>query len=152
MLDVLEAEQTFVFDKVSVKPVPSLLRDFSAPVKLHFDYSDEALAFLMRHARNEFARWDAAQMLINKAVIDGVARTQQGQGVDVSRTLLAAFVAILDDEELDPALKAEILALPGEATLAELFEVADIDAIHQVRNEIQTSLAQASEPVWWPAT
>ncbi|HHQ4472186.1 aminopeptidase N [Aeromonas sp. S41-2] len=143
VLDVLEAEQTFVFDRVAVKPVPSLLRDFSAPVKLHFDYSDEALAFLMRHARNEFARWDAAQMLINKAVIEGVARVQHGQGVELSQTLLAAFVAILDDGELDPALKAEILALPGEATLAELFEVADIDAIHQVRNEIHTSLAHA---------
>ena len=143
MLDVLEAEQTFVFDQVVVKPVPSLLRDFSAPVKLHFDYSDEELAFLMRHARNEFARWDAAQMLINKAVIDGVARVQHGQGVELSQTLLAAFIAILEDAELDPALKAEILTLPGEATLAELFEVADIDAIHQVRNEITTSLAQA---------
>ncbi|MFQ2148876.1 aminopeptidase N [Aeromonas jandaei] len=143
VLDVLEAEQTFVFDQVAVKPVPSLLRDFSAPVKLHFDYSDEALAFLMRHARNEFARWDAAQMLINKAVIDGVARVQHGQGIELSQTLLAAFIAILEDAELDPALKAEILTLPGEATLAELFEVADIDAIHQVRNEISTSLAQA---------
>ncbi|MGL6263792.1 aminopeptidase N [Aeromonas jandaei] len=143
VLDVLEAEQTFVFDQVPVKPVPSLLRDFSAPVKLHFGYSDEALAFLMRHARNEFARWDAAQMLINKAVIDGVARVQHGQGVELSQTLLAAFIAILEDAELDPALKAEILTLPGEATLAELFEVADIDAIHQVRNEITTSLAQA---------
>ncbi|QWL57962.1 aminopeptidase N [Aeromonas jandaei] len=143
VLDVLESEQTFVFDQVPVKPVPSLLRDFSAPVKLHFDYSDEALAFLMRYARNEFARWDAAQMLINKAVIEGVARVQHGQGVELSRTLLAAFIAILGDAELDPALKAEILTLPGEATLAELFEVADIDAIHQVRNEITTSLAQA---------
>ncbi len=143
VLDVLEAEQTFEFDRVPVKPVPSLLRDFSAPVKLHYDYSDEALAFLMRFARNEFARWDAAQMLINKAVIDGVARVQHGQGVELSQTLLAAFVAILDDSDLDFALKAEILALPGEATLAELFEVADIDAIHQVRDAIHTRLAEA---------
>ncbi|MFQ2053608.1 aminopeptidase N [Aeromonas veronii] len=143
VLDVLEAEQTFEFDQVPVKPVPSLLRDFSAPVKLHYDYSDEALAFLMGFARNEFARWDAAQMLINKAVIDGVARVQHGQGVELSQTLLAAFVAILDDCDLDLALKAEILALPGEATLAELFEVADIDAIHQVRDAIHTRLAEA---------
>ncbi|MDU7578823.1 aminopeptidase N [Aeromonas sp.] len=143
VLDVLEAQQTFEFDRVPVRPVPSLLRDFSAPVKLHYDYRDEALAFLMRHARNEFARWDAAQMLINKAVIDGVARVQHGQGIELSHTLLAAFVAILDEAALDPALKAEILALPGEATLAELFEVADIDAIHQVRNGIQTALAHA---------
>ncbi|MGL5814648.1 MAG: aminopeptidase N [Aeromonas sp.] len=143
VLNVLEDEQTFVFDQVPVKPVPSLLRDFSAPVKLHYDYSDEALAFLMRHARNEFARWDAAQMLVNKAVIAGVARVQQGQPVAVSDSLLAAFVAIFDDAALDPALKAEILTLPGEATLTELFDTADIDAIHQVRGAIQSQLAQA---------
>ena len=143
VLNVLEDEQTFLFDQVPVKPVPSLLRDFSAPVKLHYDYSDEALAFLMRHARNEFARWDAAQMLVNKAVIAGVARVQQGQPVAVSDSLLAAFVAIFDDAALDPALKAEILTLPGEATLAELFDTADIDAIHQVRGAIHGQLAQA---------
>ncbi|MGY4025856.1 aminopeptidase N [Aeromonas rivuli] len=143
VLDVLEAEQTFVFDQVPAKPVISLLRDFSAPVKLHYDYSDRDLAFLMRHARNEFARWDAAQMLINKAVIVNVAAHQLGKEVTLSSDLVAAFVAILDEAGLDPALKAEILALPGEATLAELFEVADIDAIHAVRGAIGTALAQA---------
>ncbi|MCS3456020.1 aminopeptidase N [Aeromonas sp. BIGb0405] len=143
VLDVLEAEQTFAFDRVPAKPVISLLRDFSAPVKLHYDYSDRDLAFLMRHARNEFARWDAAQMLINKAVIANVAAHQLGKEVTLSSDLVAAFVAILDEAGLDPALKAEILALPGEATLAELFEVADIDAIHAVRGAIGTALAQA---------
>ncbi|UBO75815.1 aminopeptidase N [Aeromonas rivuli] len=143
VLDVLEAEQTFVFDRVPAKPVISLLRDFSAPVKLHYGYSDRDLAFLMRHARNEFARWDAAQMLINKAVIANVAAHQLGKEVALSSDLVAAFVAILDEAGLDPALKAEILALPGEATLAELFEVADIDAIHAVRGAIGTALAQA---------
>ncbi|MCS3459141.1 aminopeptidase N [Aeromonas sp. BIGb0445] len=142
VLDVLEAEQTFAFDRVPAKPVISLLRDFSAPVKLHYDYSDRDLAFLMRHARNEFARWDAAQMLINKAVIANVAAHQLGKEVTLSSDLVAAFVAILDEAGLDPALKAEILALPGEATLAELFEVADIDAIHAVRGAIGTALAQ----------
>ncbi|MGY3857943.1 aminopeptidase N [Aeromonas intestinalis] len=143
VLNVLEETQTFVFDQVPVKPVPSLLRDFSAPVKLHHDYSDEALAFLMRHARNEFARWDAAQMLVNKAVIAGVASVQQGQAVAVSDSLLAAFVAIFDEAALDPALKAEILTLPGEVTLGELFDTADIDAIHLVRDVIQARLAEA---------
>ncbi|MGY6036989.1 aminopeptidase N [Aeromonas sp. AE23HZ002T15] len=143
VLNVLEETQTFVFDQVLVKPVPSLLRDFSAPVKLHYDYCDEALAFLMRHARNEFARWDAAQMLVNKAVIAGVARVQQGQPVAVSDSLLAAFVAIFDEAALDPALKAEILTLPGEVTLGELFDTADIDAIHRVRDLIQARLAEA---------
>ena len=82
-------------------------------------------------------------MLINKAVIDGVARVQHGQRVELSHTLLAAFVAILDEAALDPATQGRDPGPAGEATLAELFEVADIDAIHQVRNGIQTALAHA---------
>jgi aminopeptidase N len=58
------AEQTFVFENVEERPVISMLREFSAPVKLNYEYSDEDLSFLMVHARNDFARWDAGQMLL----------------------------------------------------------------------------------------
>ena len=68
VLDVKEAEQTFVFENVSEQPIPSLLREFSAPVKLEYDYSDEELIFLMVNARNEFSRWDAGQMLLAKYI------------------------------------------------------------------------------------
>ncbi|MEI5617517.1 DUF3458 domain-containing protein, partial [Streptomyces brasiliscabiei] len=68
VLDVKEAKQTFVFENVPEQPIPSLLREFSAPVKLEYDYSDEELTFLMVHATNEFARWDAGQMLLAKYI------------------------------------------------------------------------------------
>ncbi|MCE1782265.1 DUF3458 domain-containing protein, partial [Enterobacter hormaechei] len=64
VLNVTNAEQTFVFDDVPSLPVPSLLREFSAPVKLDYTFSDQQLAFLMKHARNAFSRWDAAQSLM----------------------------------------------------------------------------------------
>jgi aminopeptidase N len=64
VLNVTEAEQTFTFDNVEHTPIPSLLREFSAPVKLDYSYSDQQLTFLMQHARNEFSRWDAAQSLL----------------------------------------------------------------------------------------
>ncbi|WP_213882639.1 aminopeptidase N, partial [Vibrio crassostreae] len=79
VLDVKEAEQTFVFENVSEQPIPSLLREFSAPVKLEYDYSDEELIFLMVNARNEFSRWDAGQMLLAKYIRSNVEKVQQGQ-------------------------------------------------------------------------
>ncbi|MFP1483259.1 DUF3458 domain-containing protein [Escherichia coli] len=63
VLNVTQAEQTFVFDNVYFQPVPALLCEFSAPVKLEYKWSDQQLTFLMRHARNDFSRWDAARKL-----------------------------------------------------------------------------------------
>ncbi|GAB7216004.1 hypothetical protein OS42_26150 [Dickeya oryzae] len=77
VLNVTEAEQTFVFDEVPCQPVPSLLREFSAPVKLNYPWSDEQLTFLMRHASNAFSRWDAAQSLLANYIRLNVARHQQ---------------------------------------------------------------------------
>jgi len=79
VLNVTQEEQTFVFDKVYFQPVPSLLREFSAPVKLEYKWSDQQLTFLMRHARNDFSRWDAAQSLLTTYIKLNVARHQQGQ-------------------------------------------------------------------------
>lgn len=146
VLDILENEQTLVFEQIDEPPVISLLRDFSAPVRLDYPYSEAELAFLIRHARNDFARWDAAQILLNQAVVTNVARVQRNEGIHFSPTLLASFASVLDDERLEPAFKAELLTLPGEGTLAELFEQADIDAIHAVRQALQQALAEAFGP------
>ena len=143
VLNVLESEQTFVFDGLTQRPVLSLLSDFSAPVRLDYPYAEETLAFLIAHARNEFARWDAAQTLINQAVMTNAASVGRGEGIAFSPTLLSAFVAVLGDETLEPAFKAELLTLPGEGTLLELFDTADVDAIHTVRRALQQSLAVA---------
>ncbi len=78
MLNVTQAEQTFTFDNVYFQPVPALLCEFSAPVKLEYKWSDQQLTFLMRHARNDFSRWDAAQSLLATYIKLNVARHQQG--------------------------------------------------------------------------
>ncbi|KUE79031.1 aminopeptidase N [Aeromonas schubertii] len=143
VLDVLECEQTFLFDGLSERPIISLLCDFSAPVRLDYPYSEEALTFLIAHARNEFARWDAAQTLVNQAVISNVTRLAQGEDIVFSPALLEAFTAVLGDDTLEPAFKAELLTLPGEGTLFEQFETADVDAIHQVRHGLRHALAVA---------
>lgn len=148
VLNVTEAEQTFVFDGVAHKPVPSLLREFSAPVKLDYPYSDQQLTFLMQHARNEFARWDAAQSLLATYIKLNVARHQQKQPLSLPLHVADAFRAVLLDEKLDPALAAQILTLPSENEIAELFATIDPEAIAAVHEAIVRCLARELADEW----
>lgn len=141
VLNVTEEFQTFIFDNVYFQPVPSLLREFSAPVKLDYKWSDAQLTFLMRYARNDFARWDAAQSLLATYIRLNVARHQQGQPLSLPLHVADAFRAVLLDEGRDPALTAQILTLPGENEIAELFEVIDPQAITVVREALVRTLA-----------
>lgn len=148
VLNVTEAEQTFVFDGVAHKPVPSLLREFSAPVKLDYPYSDQQLTFLMQHARNEFARWDAAQSLLATYIKLNVARHQQKQPLSLPLHVADAFRAVLLDGKLDPALAAQILTLPSENEIAELFATIDPEAIAAVHEAIVRCLARELADEW----
>ncbi|MBQ0529763.1 aminopeptidase N [Providencia rettgeri] len=141
VLNITQETQTFVFDEVTSRPVPSLLREFSAPVKLDYNYTDEQLAFLMQHASNEFARWDAAQQLINNYVKINVAHYQNGEILVLPEPVVDAFRGVLLSDSIDPALVALILTLPSENELAELFTVIDPVAIHEVVNFIHHHLA-----------
>ena len=141
VLNVTQAEQTFVFDNVYFQPVPSLLRDFSAPVKLEYKWSDQQLTFLMRHAKNDFARWDAAQSLLATHIKLNVARHQQGLALSLPLHVADAFRAILLDAQIDPALAAEILTLPSVNEIAELFDIIDPVAIATVREALTRTLA-----------
>ncbi|NPE51962.1 aminopeptidase N [Dickeya dadantii] len=142
VLNVTEAEQTFVFDDVPCQPVPSLLREFSAPVKLNYSWSDEQLTFLMRYASNAFSRWDAAQSLLANYIRLNVARYQQKQPLSLPMHVVDAFRGVLLDDKLDPMLASQILSLPGENEMAELFEIIDPDAITAVRQSLTQTLAQ----------
>ncbi|SQA96325.1 Aminopeptidase N [Cedecea neteri] len=141
VLNVTQAEQTFVFDNVYFQPVPSLLREFSAPVKLEYKWSDQQLTFLMRHARNDFSRWDAAQSLLANYIKINVNRSQQGQPLSLPLHVADAFRAILLDEKIDPALAAEILTLPSQNEIAELFQTIDPIAIAEVHGALTRTLA-----------
>ncbi|WP_243078232.1 aminopeptidase N [Pantoea sp. MQR6] len=142
VLNITEEFQTFIFDNVYFQPVPSLLREFSAPVKLDYKWSDAQLTFLMRHARNDFSRWDAAQSLLATYIRLNVSRHQQGQPLSLPLHVADAFRAVLLDTHADPALTALILSLPSENEIAELFEVIDPQAITVVREALQRTLAK----------
>ncbi len=141
LLTLTQQEQCFEFENLSEKPLPSLLRDFSAPVKLHFDYDNDQLAFLMAHDDNAFNRWDAGQQLAMR-VLKGLTTDSQNQiSLELTESVVDAFRKTLLSDE-DPALIAEAMTLPPEADIAEQMEVIDPEAIFQARQFVRRTLAE----------
>lgn len=143
VLMVTEAEQVFVFDKVTEKPIASLLRNFSAPVKLEMQQSDDDLAFLMASDSDDFNRWDAGQRLALNIMLGLITKQQAGDALTVPQSLISACRNILNDTNIDKALAARALTLPSEDYLAEMMAVIDVDAIHIVREFMRHELASA---------
>ncbi len=138
VLELCEGHQRYTFEGLSARPVPSLLRGFSAPVKVHYDYSDQALMFLMSHDSDGFNRWDAAQKLAQKILLQQVAGEDRVEVAD----FVDAFRHALNDPGADQALLAEILTLPAESYLGDQMEVVDVDGIHRAREALKSRLAR----------
>jgi aminopeptidase N len=134
-----QAQNRFEFVDVASPPVPSLLREFSAPVKLS-GLSQDRLQFLAAHDTDPFVRWESSQQFATVALLDMVATIQAGGEPDVDPALIEAAASTLDQE---PAFAAEALALPGEATLADRMDVIDADAIHAARDKARAAIGQA---------
>ncbi|WP_324710249.1 aminopeptidase N [Pseudomonas citronellolis] len=149
VLQVTEAEQSFTFVGLAEKPLPSLLRGFSAPVKLSFPYDRDQLMFLMQYDEDGFNRWEAGQQLSVQVLQELIDQHQRGEQLVLDERLIAAFHTLLQDNALDQAMVAEMLSLPSEAYLTELSEVADVEAIHAAREFARKRIAEAlREPLW----
>lgn len=149
VLSVTEEEQTFTFVDIPEKPLPSLLRGFSAPVKLSFPYDRDQLMFLMQHDSDGFNRWEAGQQLAVQVLQELIGQQQRGEPLVVDARLVQALRSVLENEALDQAMVAEMLSLPSEAYLTEISEVADVEAIHAAREFARRQLAEALfEPLW----
>jgi aminopeptidase N len=135
-------EQSFVFENIAVRPVPSLFRNFSAPVKLK-GQGRERLAFLAAKDTDPFNRWDALQQYATIVLLEAVKRQQMGQEFALDQGLLDAVAATLRDAARDPAFAAEALLLPGESLLADAMDVVDPDAIRDVREAARKGLGLA---------
>ncbi|MGE8353056.1 MAG: aminopeptidase N [Pseudomonas protegens] len=149
VISVTEAEQTFTFVDIAEHPLPSLLRGFSAPVKLSFPYNRDQLMFLMQHDSDGFNRWDAGQQLAVQVLQELIAQHQQGQALVMDKRLVTALGTVLADDSLDQAMVAEMLSLPGEAYLTEISEVADVEAIHAAREFARQQLADSLFDALW---
>ncbi|MDR2113028.1 MAG: aminopeptidase N [Candidatus Accumulibacter sp.] len=142
VLRLTAREQTFVFENIPAAPVPSLLRDFSAPVILDHAYEDAELAHLLAHDSDPFNRWEAGQRLFGRLILGNAARLARGEEAIWPENVAAAARAVLLGGS-DPAFIAEALTLPDEATLAEQMDVVDPEALFQARDRLARALAAA---------
>lgn len=141
-----QPQQSFVFESVPERPVPSLLRGFSAPVRLDYACSAEDLTALMSRDDDGFVRWDSAQALAGRVINDVQEQMQRSADVEVDPLLLQAYGSLLEDESLDPAMVAAMLTLPGENYLAELASHtggANVDLIHSASWAVKAEVARA---------
>ena len=146
VIGLKHAEETYVFDQVSSKPVPSLLRGFSAPVKLKYSYTRDEWLFLMANDSDGFNRWDAGQSLALDILLELSQNVLNGEPLKLDQRLVDVFKGLLDDEDLDPAMVAQMLSLPSVSYLIEQQTPAEVHALITartfVKHELSTQLHQ----------
>ena len=141
IFELIESLESLVFENVDSEPVPSLLRGFSAPVKLKYAYSDEQLLFLMKHDSDGFNRWEAGQTLSVRMLQSLIELYQKGQSLEVPLSYIDAYRSILSDDSLDKAMVCKMLMLPAESYLLQLSVVADVKATHEARKFVRRQMA-----------
>lgn len=149
VLKLTEIRQSFLFVDVPEHPIPSLLRGFSAPVKLERDWTDAELATLAAHDTDAFARWEAGQTVLVRHLLAEADPAKAAPSAEVPETVAALIAATLEPftgdtlaADADPAFAALCLALPGEAYLAELVSVVHPDRLHAARNALRVAIGQ----------
>jgi len=145
VLVVSKPDQSFTFNNITSKPVPSLLRGFSAPVKTSYDYKKQDLALLMKADSDGFNRWNAGQQLAFISIKEQIENTET---LVLDPELLVGMTVLLEDKSLDPAMVAKMLSLPAEALIIEQTPLADVDTIYKARHFIQSALAKEMKPLF----
>ena len=148
VLSLTRDTQCYEFSGVSHKPVMSLLRGFSAPVKLEFDRPDDELAFCMAHDSDEFNRWDAGQQLATRIILQLVDAIQQNVSLELPDYFVDAYRRMLENTKLERSLLARALALPSISYISERMQVADVHAIHGARTFVHKQLSGSLQQQW----
>jgi aminopeptidase N len=144
-LSITESEQQFEFANIAGTVVPSLLRNFSAPVRLKVALNNNELAFLMAHDNDSFNQWNAAQQLALNIILGLIENFSQNIPLQLDAVFVNAFKQVLLDKSMDKALVSRILTLPSEDYIAEVMDVVDVDAIHQVREFCKSAITRQLE-------
>ena len=137
-------EQSWTFSDVPSDVVPSILRDFSAPIRLDSAWTASDLAHIVAHDDDGFSSWEAAQTLMRRAILD---RVEDSDSVILDDTLANALETLLQ-KDLDPALQAAVITLPSLTILGDQMDVVDIDGLNKARRAMRTALAhRLKEPL-----
>lgn len=134
-------EQEFIFEGLDSKPIPSLLGDFSAPIKLSYPYTQDELVLLMKHDHDLFNRWDAAQRIGSQAIFSLMEDYREDRVLQISPILLNAYKELLEQKISDPHLLAQMLMLPSFNYIAEELPRIEVDALIAARKTFVFTLA-----------
>ncbi|GAA0213054.1 aminopeptidase N [Kangiella japonica] len=142
------AQQSVTFDDVPRNVIPSILRGFSAPVKLHYDYSLKELIFLFANDSDSFNRWQAGQELFSRVIFDLCEQQEKGGTLRFDDSVVSATKNLLDDNSLDGQFKSLALTIPGVSTLLEQTNSINIDHLITARDFLKKQLAEKLELDW----
>lgn len=142
VLEVTKAKQVFTFTQVKEAPTPSILRNFSAPVELHYNYTDAQLVHLLAHDSDPFNRWEAGQRLALRRLLKLTAAAQQNEPLVLDMPFTEALRSTLNDTRLDPAFRELMLTLPSITNIAEHMPVIDPHAIKAARSFVRSEITR----------
>lgn len=140
VLELTEESQTFRFTRVKEAPTPSILRDFSAPVVLDYDYTDDELLHLFSHDSNPVNRWEAGQRLAMERLVRLSADVAAGGKLELDDMFINAIGKIAGDTALDAGFREQALTLPSESMIAEQMQVVNPQAIHLARQFMRRTI------------
>ncbi|MBF0423325.1 MAG: aminopeptidase N, partial [Magnetococcales bacterium] len=140
LLELVAADHQFQFNRINARPVPSVLRHFSAPVRLKTSLSNEDMGFLWCHDRDGFNRWEGGQAFATKVILGAVADWQRGGVSEIHEGFIKAFRKNLEDRHTQPMDKALLLMLPDEKYLLDQMEQGDPEGIYVVRRRLKKRL------------
>jgi aminopeptidase N len=147
-LVLTRAGEQVTFVNVDAAPVPSILRSFSAPVNLDYDYSDAELLTLLANDPDPFNRWEAGQRLALRAALRAIATHASTDAPPLDAAFIDAMRSVLRHPQLDAAFKELVLTLPSETYIAEQLDVVDPQRVHVVREAMRVQLATALFTDW----
>ncbi len=142
VLNFTEQKQDFIFPHIKSRPTVSLLRNFSAPVRVSFEQSSEELSRLMAHDPDPFNRWDAGQKLGLRSILDQIERYQQGESITVNGQIAEGMYNLLIDQVNDPAFLAMALTLPSENWISQQLDTIDPVSVFAVRQQFRAVLGR----------
>ncbi len=142
ILSMTKQKETFQFHNIPRKPIPSILRNFSAPVLLEFPYESATLTHQMTHDTDTFNRWEASQILATGVILKNVERIKSSLEASYPKQFFDALEHILFNSKKDPAFTAEVISLPSELFLAEKMEQVDPEVLHLSRTSLIKKIAE----------
>ncbi len=145
VLNLHQRQQSFEFKNIVSKPIPDLLQEFSAPVQLQYLYTDEQLAFLLKHSNDAFNRWDAGNRLALNVLQEDVSEQKNTGGSHSLATLKDALKHALQLQATEASLLAELLILPNEKDLEERLEKIDMRICVLASESLQKDIAEHLE-------